>query len=396
MKFPHLANNKQCTGCMACVDSCKHSALSSFIGKDGHYYVQTDENACVGCLLCEKVCPVLSDVKYGQSDLSEFYAVWNNNNEERQKSASGGAFSAMAHYVIEQGGVVIGAAIENICDVNHVVVDSLNELYKLQGSKYTQSNTKGIFIKTYELLRAGKFVLFSGTGCQVAGLLSYLKNRKYTGRLITVDLICGGVSSKLLLQKFVENEPYKIKRIISFRTKEHGWKPKGFVYNMKVEDTNGNFHDYTGIRNLVTTGFSTELTNRYSCYDCKFTGCNRSSDFTIGDLWGDKEFPQEHFKGLSLVIPHNRRAFELLNEMKDYLSFSECDQEQAKKVNFRLVNGKNVRKHTFERRFLSTFFSQCNYRQLKRIYANEYPIYSPWMILKIGRYLYLKFLSMFI
>lgn len=396
MKFPNLANNKQCTGCMACVDSCNHCALSSYIGEDGHYYVQTDENACIGCLLCEKVCPVVSDMKYGQSNLSEFYAVWNKNNDERLKSASGGAFSAMAHYVLEHGGVVIGAAIENIYDVNHIIVYDINDLHKIQGSKYTQSNTKGIYNKTFEQLREGKLVLFSGTGCQVAGLLSYLKNRKYAGKLITVDLICGGVSSKLLLKKFVENEPYEIKRILSFRTKEQGWKPKGFVYNMKVEDADGVIHDYTGKRNLVTTGFSTELTNRYSCYDCKFVGCNRISDFTIGDLWGDKEYPQEHFKGLSLVIIHNKKAFELLNGMKDYLSYYDCNQKQAQRTNFRLVNGKNVRKKTLERIFLPSLFSHCNYKQLKKIYANDYPNYSPWMVLKISRFLYLKLCGLFI
>ena len=380
---PQLASHRECTGCMACVDSCNHCALSSYIGEDGHYYVQTDEKACIGCLLCEKVCPVVSDMKYGQSNLSEFYAVWNKNNDERLKSASGGAFSAMAHYVIERGGVVIGAAIDNICDVNHVVVDSLNELYKLQGSKYTQSNTKGIFDKTYKHLREGKFVLFSGTGCQVAGLLSYLKNRKYTGRLITVDLICGGVSSKLLLQKFVENEPYKIKRIKSFRTKDHGWKPKGFVYNMKVEDTNGMIHDYTGIKNLITTGFSTELTNRYSCYDCKFIGSNRLSDFTIGDLWGDKEFPQEHYRGLSMLVVHNGKALRLLNEMKGCLSLFHSDEVQAKKHNYRLIDGKNSKGKSLERKFMPWIFAHCSYNVLKKIYANDYSNYSPWLILKI-------------
>ena len=385
MRFPKLASDKFCTGCMACVDSCNHSAIKSYLGKDGHLYVCVDEKSCVGCLSCEKTCPVVNGMEYGRSERADFYAAWNNNDVERSRSASGGAFSAIAHYVIDHGGVVIGSAIDNICDVKHIVISDINELYKLQGSKYTQSNTNGIYREAYELLKEGKFVLFSGLGCQVGGLLSYLKSKKYSGNLITVDLICGGVPSKFLLQEFVENEPYKVKRILSYRTKENGWKPKGFVYNMKVEDTDGVLHDYTGKRNLVTTGFSTELTNRYSCYDCKFVGCNRISDFTIGDLWGDKEFPQEHYKGLSLLIAHNDKALSLLDEMKDYLSFSYCDEIQVKKHNYRLIDGKNSKGKTWERKLMPWLFTHCSYIVLKKIYANDYPIYSPWVILKVFR-----------
>lgn len=385
MRLPKLASDKYCTGCMACVDTCNHHAIKSYLGKDGHFYVCVDEKSCVGCLSCEKTCPIVSGMEYGRSECAVFYAAWNINDEERSRSASGGAFSAMAHYVIDHGGVVIGAAIDNICDVKHIVISDINELYKLQGSKYTQSNTNGIYRKTYELLKEGKLVLFSGTGCQVGGLLSYLKNKKYSGNLITVDLICGGVPSKFLLREFVENEPYMLKRILSFRTKEHGWKPKGFIYNMKVEESDGVIHDYTGKRNLVTTGFSTELTNRYSCYDCKFVGCNRISDFTIGDLWGDKDYPVEHYNGLSLLIAHNNKALSLLDEMKDYLSFSYCDEMQAKKHNYRLIDGKNLKGKTLERKLMPWLFAHCSYNVLKKIYANDYPNYSPWVILKVCR-----------
>ncbi len=390
MKSPILANVRDCTGCLVCVDSCNHNAINSYIGVDGHYYVRVDEDKCVDCLLCEKICPVVSKQQYGKNEYAKFYAAWNKDDIERARSASGGAFSAMARYVIEHGGVVVGAAIKNICDVKHVVVADIRGLQQLQGSKYTQSNTNGIYRETYELLKEGKTVLFSGTGCQVGGLLSYLDKKKYEGRLITVDLICGGVPSKLLLRKFVENEPFEVKRILSYRTKEHGWKPKGFVYNLKVEDVDGNVYDYTDKRNLVTTGFSTEMTERYSCYNCKFVGKQRMSDYTIGDLWGDTEFPQEHYKGLSLIIAHNHGAETLLQEMEPYLYTASCNEERAAEVNFRLIDGYSMKQYLIERRFLEYLFSHCSYKTLKKIYANAYNNYSPWMLWKIVRYAYLK------
>ena len=393
---PQLANKQECTGCLACTDNCQRDALHYYIGSDGHYYVKVDEEQCLGCLLCEKTCPIVSKQKYNESECITFYAAWNKNDEVRSRSASGGAFSAMACYVIEQGGAVIGAATENVCDVRHVVVNDIEGLKKLQGSKYTQSNANGIYRDTYRLLKEGKTVLFSGTGCQVGGLLSYLKGKKYPGRLITVDLICGGVPSKLLLKTFVENEPYELKRILSYRTKETGWKPTGFVYNMKVEDVDGNIHDYTGKRNLVTTGFSTEMTERYSCYDCKFVGKKRMSDFTIGDLWGDKDYPQEHYKGVSLVIAHNKQAESLLKELKSYLHTSQCNESLASKINFRLENGKSVKKYTLERKYMGHLFAKCSYKILKKIYANDYSTYSPWMGWKVIRHIYLKMMDVII
>ena len=382
---PRLANAKTCTGCMVCVDSCNHKAINSYIADDGHFYVKVNAKACIGCLLCEKICPVVNKQKYAESESAVFYAAWNRCYEERCNSASGGAFSAMAHFVLNRGGVVIGAAIEGVCDVKHILISSLDDLYRLQGSKYSQSFTVGIFRETYEILKSGKIVLFSGTGCQVGALLSFLKGKRYSGTLITIDLICGGVPSKHLLNKFIENEPYCVKRILSFRTKDDGWKSKGFRYNLKVEDSNGNKYDYTSKNNLVTTGFSTELTNRYSCYNCEFVGSHRLSDFTIGDLWGDEIFPQEHFGGLSLVVAHNHNALNLLREMAPFLHVEEYDGESAIKSNYRLISGKNVMGEMWERKYMPKLFNRCSYSTLKKIYANDYSNYSLWVVLKVIR-----------
>lgn len=395
MTTPKLANRKECTGCLACVDICTHNALSSYIGNDGHYYIQIDNQACVGCLRCEKICPVVGGLQYDKSEKSDFYAAWNLNTNERRLSASGGAFSAMAHYVIDHGGIAIGADLDDFNDVRHKVITSVEDLKSLQGSKYIQSNTSGIYKQTHVFLKKGKLVLFSGTGCQIAGLLSFLKGKKYEGRLVTIDLICGGVPSRLLIKKFIENEPYQVDKIVSFRTKDTGWKPTGFLYNLKVQDNDGLFHNYAGKKNLVTTGFGLELTERYSCYNCKFVGKRRLSDFTIGDLWGDTMYPEEHFNGISLLVAHNQNAVDLMHDMSDYLHTAPCDENVATKINFRLVSGLNVRAYTWERRFMGWLFTNCSYETLKKIYANDYNLYSPWMIVRVIRFFYIRLLKVF-
>lgn len=386
MNQPKLAHYRQCTGCMACSDACqKTKALSIQIADDGHYYPVVDSEKCIGCKLCEKTCPVVSKLDYKSSECSDFYAAWNVNTEQRRKSASGGAFSAMATKVLDEGGVVFGAAITGVCDVRHLKVTNIADLHLLQGSKYTQSYIAGTYQDVLSCLKEGQIVLFSGTGCQVAGLYSFLGNKTYSGRLITADLICGGIPSKHLLVKFLENEPYDIKRVLSYRTKDAGWKPKGFRYNLKVEDVEGTIHDYTGRRTLMTDGFSSELTNRYSCYQCQFAGVNRMSDFTIGDLWGDTQYPEQHFDGLSLIIVHNKKASEWLYGAKNYLRIKPCDMESSIKTNFRICTTSSKQYILPERKYMNWIFRHCSYKTLKKIYACDYSNFSPWMIYKVYR-----------
>lgn len=383
MSKPNLANKKECTGCLACVASCNRNALSSYIDEEGHFAVLCDTEKCVLCHRCEQVCPVVSDFEYKGNSESEFYAAWNLNDKVRKKSASGGAFAAMALYVLEQGGYVFGAANVGMCDIKHICIDNKRDLALLQGSKYTQSNAETSYLHAYKLLKGEKLVLFSGTGCQIAGLLSFLKHKVYSGRLITVDLICGGVPSKLLINKFFESEPYKIKKILSFRTKESGWKSAGFKYNMKTIDDKGHVHDYSNVKNFITDGFCSELTNRYSCYNCQYNGISRKADFTIGDLWGDKLYEPEHYDGVSLVIAHNRQSIELLEQMSKFLHVEITDKESAIKYNHRIVDGRCKKGQLFERKKMSKLFSVLSSKTLKHIYANDVKVFSLWMLYKI-------------
>lgn len=393
MNHPTLASIKTCTGCMACVDVCPTKALNCEYNSEGHLMYSCDTSKCVLCHQCEKTCPVISSFPYKTQGVSKFYAAWCKDDILRHRSSSGGVFAAMATYILSNGGYVAGAANVGICDIRHIVISDISELPKLQGSKYTQSNATGSYDKVSRILKDGGMVLFNGTGCQVAGLLSFLKCKRYSGRLITIDLVCGGVPSHLLIDKFLGNEPYPIKKIVTFRTKENGWRSTGFAYNMKVEDAMGVIHDYTGKHNLITDGFSNEMTDRYSCYDCQFNGIHRACDFTIGDLWGDKAHLEQHFNGLSLLIAHNEKAVDFLSQLSGYLHVEPVEKSEVIKHNPRICNGRNVMGRMFERKHLSWIFSHLGYKTLKHIYANDNPWSSPWCLYRIFRRLRIKLLN---
>ena len=392
--MPELAKYKECTGCMACVDNCPQQALQCTLNEEGHIVPVFDETKCVNCGVCEKTCPVVSKINYSSSPLSKAYAAWAKDDGLRKRSATAGAFASLAQRILYEGGYVCGAANVDGIHVKHICIDNIEDLHLLQGSKYTQSDATGIYKIVYKHLKVGDTVLFSGTGCQVAGLYGFLGKRSYEGLLYTVDLICGGVPSRLLIDKFIENEPFHTKRIISFRSKDKGWSPKGFKYNLKVEDCDGLVHDFTGRRNLITTGFSCEMTNRYSCYQCKFAGMNRMSDFTIGDYWGVKDYSEQHYNGVSVIISHNDKAESFLHGCNQFIEIKKADVSDVLAHNKRLALIKDKRYLLPERKFLYFVFRIFSYKTLCRIYAFEFGSKSPWMMYKAYRVLISKLLRL--
>ena len=313
-----FAKSSECTACMACLDTCPHAAIGYAIDKNGFLRISVDHNRCTDCGACWKNCPGLNGKRYGESKIAEAFAGWNNDEKQRQFSASGGVFAALATYVLQCGGLVYGAAIHGF-EIKHIRVNNFEDLYRLQNSKYQHSVTAGVYKQVKEDLRQGKTVLFSGLGCQVAALYAYLRHEPYDN-LYTVDTICGGLSSMLPMFSLAGSGNYR--GIISFRDKGNGWKSIGFTYRLKLTGSDGTVKDL-GNQNIALKCFSAKITKRASCLNCRFVGFKRQSDCTIGDFWGDTDFSHQHSNGLSSLIVHSERMYELLQ--KANLTMCEVD-----------------------------------------------------------------------
>ena len=290
---PQLANRRTCTGCMACVDVCPHGALKSYMGRDGHLYVRWNRTQCIGCNICSRTCPIVSGHEPTPGK-SEIFAAWANDETLRMKSSSGGVFAALAVEILAQGGVVFGAAMNGTVVV-HRAIERIEDLEALQGSKYQQGDLSGVYRKAREYLREGRPVLFSGVPCQIAGLYGVLGGRR-PDNLLTVDLVCGGFPSYWPMKAFLRHSIKPVNTIRSFRDKTSGWRSKGYRYALKTENTDGTESNY-GFDNCVLLAFGSHMGNRYSCNDCKFARFHRMADLTIADLWGDTEYPEQHYRG---------------------------------------------------------------------------------------------------
>lgn len=376
--MPQLADKHNCTGCLACVDTCAKGALSSCYNEEGHLTYKIDASLCIECGLCEKKCPVVSGFSYGSDKLQEStpFAAWSKDDALRPNSSSGGIFASLAKYVISKGGVAIGASLHNN-DIRHILIEREEDICKLQGSKYAQSNTEGIYKITKNNLQNGRDVLFSGLGCQIAGLLPFLGDKEYPGQLYTVDLICGGVPSRFIIDRYVEQNP-DVKEIAGFRNKGR--------YEFSIIDQTGNKRVVPlSERPFPLCGFYTELTNRYSCYDCQFNGAHRKSDITIGDYWGDTEYVEEHPKGISVAIAHTNNGLELLQK-------ADVETHQIGWNNFlmhnpRMIDGYKSASNSKARKNLARAFREYPYERLLQIYANKATWHEPFvMISKIWRF----------
>lgn len=303
---------------MACVDACAHGALESFIARDGHIYPSFDQSRCTDCGLCDQVCPAVSSDSPTGGKESYPVGSWSKDDAVRTNSASGGIFASLAYMFIKDGGYVAGAVMDGL-SVRHIITDNTDMIPEMQGSKYQQGDASGIYKAVKKLLTKGMKVLFGGSPCQAAGLVNYLRGNRYDGRLVVVDFICGGFPSLLPLNALKGNCGYEIKRIVSFRDKDTGWKSKGYTYNLKVEDSNGDVHSL-GYENIVTKAFTSHLVCRDSCKKCRFSNVNRVSDITIGDFWGCQRWPDEEYKGISLAIIHNQEVVKSLEQAGLYLS----------------------------------------------------------------------------
>lgn len=318
----------KCYGCDACVQICPRAAILMEPNDEGFLYPILDAAKCINCGLCAKICPA-ENVSSINSPI-KVYAAQDKNLSVLLDSSSGGLFSAFAEQIIADGGYVVGCIFNEELRAVHVLTNRKELVEKMRGSKYVQSDIRGIYnqIKTY--LIAGHKVLFTGTPCQVDGLKRFLCKDYET--LITVDLICHGVPSPLLLSSYLKSVSERKGKVtdIRFRDKKrNGWRSQGSIsYNNKVKTIspyNSSYYYYY-LQNSVS---------RICCYSCKYSSVKRVSDITIGDYWNiEKVMPEINSKnGYSVCLINTIRGNKFFDNVKDKLYYYETTLEDAVKGN---------------------------------------------------------------
>lgn len=274
----------------------------------------------------------------------EAYVAYCIDNKILDESSSGGIFTLISNCIIDKGGVVYGASFNDKLEVVHTRVDKKEDLYKLRGSKYVQSLLRDSYKNTLQDLENDKYVLYTGTPCQIAGLKEFLK--KDYEKLYTQDIICHGVPITKVwnMYKFYLNKKYNSElKKISFRDKSKGWQS----YLIKLDFENGKIVKERFQDNLYMKAFLNNLILRKSCYNCKYKNKERMSDITLADFWGVTNVCPEMYNesGTSLVIIYSRKGQELLDTIKKEIRFKCIDLDEAIKYNPAMIKSVDYNKY---------------------------------------------------
>lgn len=343
---------EECYGCGACNNVCSTSAITMEMDYEGFEYPVINKGKCVDCGLCYKVCPY-ADMSYFSKKEPNVYAMNNVDNQIRLNSSSGGVFHEIAKNAFGKNGVVFGVKLTPEFSAIHVVGERIEETTAMRGSKYIQSSIKQTFNEAKKYLETGRYVVFTGTPCQIHGLRMFL-NKKYDN-LLTVDLICHGPGSTKVFQKYIEFNEKKYKKKVSsyiFRSKKYNWTED---YCIEMVFSDGSFITQSGTKDGYMNAFLQNYCIRPACHHCKYTRIYRVSDITLADYWGVSKYHHELYDrlGTSLVLINTDIGANVLRYIQSQFVFLKSKLQYA--INEQPCLSNPVKPNPFRKQFYYEF-----------------------------------------
>ena len=412
-----IKEKKNCCGCNACYDICPKNAITLSTDIEGFWYPRVDIDKCINCGLCERTCPQLhiGALKKNDFEYPVCFAAIHKNIEVRFGSTTGGLFSALAEQMYREGGYVGGAIYNKDFSVSHFISNNPADLALLRQSKYSQSQTCGIYKEVKRLLMAGEKVLICGTPCQMAALRRFL-NKDYEN-LIIVDFICKSITSPKFYAKYLDYWERKVgSQLVSFKfkDKELGWRSLVKRFDFKNGKT---MYSRAQDNDLYSMAYHGNIVSRPSCYFCQFKGFPRMSDITIADFWGVEKYAYlkdiDDNAGTSAVMCNSSIGFTFYKQLKNITSLETTIEkilpgnpallhEQKMSVMnrdtfFHDLDRKAIEEvvplyfpfHEKERGFKAQFKEKVKLIIRPFVLALRYSQYNPWVF---SRFLYFNFL----
>lgn len=358
-----IDDKKQCCGCTACESICPQKAITMLPDEEGFFYPHVDDKECVGCGLCVKTCPIVNS--YNSDTKPRGYIVRNNDKKILKDSTSGGVFTAIANFVLDKHGIVYGVGYDSGMRVTYKKAEKKSEIAEMRGSKFVQSDMTGIYKDVKQVLVAGRVVLFTGTPCQVAGLISFL--RKKPDNLYCVDFICRGVASPKLWENYLHlmQEKYKSAILfVKFKNKTYGYH----ATTMKVDFQNGKTYKASGRTDPMMKAYVNELASRPSCAECSFKSERHISDLTMFDCYNYSLITgqKDDNKGYSSLFVNSSIGEMIIKSIENDIEMITVDYQELTKWNGVMVC-KSAKPHSKRDEFYANILSMSIHEAINKV-----------------------------
>lgn len=324
------SDEKTCSGCRACELVCAVQCITMTQNINGFKLPKVDLNKCIDCGECERVCPVNGEID--RCNVKHTIAAYSTD-KRVVNSTSGGIFYTLASEWLLNGGIIFGAAYDSKVNLNIREVTNIDELSRLQGSKYFQADTTDSYHLVREHLLNGRKVLYSGTPCQIAGLNKALGAiERY--KLLTIEIICHGIPSPKMFADYLHwMEIRKGKEICNFQFRSKAVRKRDFYCLIKYQD--GSNEIISGYEDPFYKIFMAGTSYREICYDCPFATMDRIADMTLGDFWNIEDL-DIHFgvnERVSVVLINSDVGEKAWSSVRDSVTSVDSTWEQAAKGN---------------------------------------------------------------
>lgn len=311
-----------CYGCGVCATACPTKAINIDLSNEGFWVPYVDQNKCIDCGICDKVCSYIDrtcHIPLDRLNTIQAYSIINKDSEILKKSTSGGAGYAIASYLIDLGYTLVGVKYDNERNIAcHYKAENLEDFKKTLNSKYIPSYT----IEGFENLMDGKKYAIFGTPCQIDSVRRWANLRRKSENFIFIDLFCHGVPSYLHWNAYLKhhlNNGEKLQNPI-FRDKKNGWH----AYTMTLQTNRRTISTKLQNNDLFQNMFFGNYTLNKTCYKCNYRGNNSAADIRMGDLWGGKYAQNEI--GITGVLALTTKGTFIIKGIKDKCYIKEEDE----------------------------------------------------------------------